>query len=49
VLKGNTDALGRWIVHAPGQRDYAATRIDTAHGERWFCSIEAAGWTPAQR
>ena len=36
----------------PGQRDYAATRIDTAQGERWFCSLEAAeaaGWTPARR
>lgn len=52
VLKGNINARGLRIVHAPGQRDYAATRIDTARGERWFCSreaAEAAGWTPARR
>jgi len=52
VLKGNINAKGRRIFHAPGQRDYAATAIDTAKGERWFCTAaeaEAAGWVAAQR
>lgn len=52
VIKGNINAAGRRIFHVPGQRDYAATRIDTARGERWFCTAAeaaAAGWTPAQR
>lgn len=51
-FKGNINADGRRIVHAPGQRDYAAVRIDTARGERWFCSLaeaERAGWRPALR
>ena len=52
VIKGNINAQGRRIFHRPGQQDYAATVIDTARGERWFCSAadaQAAGWTPAQR
>lgn len=52
LFKGNINARGLRIVHAPGQRDYAATRIDTSRGERWFCSLEAAtaaGWTAARR
>lgn len=52
TIKGNINAKGRRIYHVPGQRDYAATRIDTAKGERWFCSAaeaQAAGWTPAAR
>ncbi|OYX33545.1 MAG: hypothetical protein B7Y99_07225 [Caulobacterales bacterium 32-69-10] len=52
VIKGNINAKGRRIFHVPGQEDYAATRIDTARGERWFCSAaeaRAAGWTAAAR
>lgn len=52
VIKGNINAKGRRIFHVPGQEDYAATRIDTGRGERWFCSVEearAAGWTAAAR
>lgn len=52
MLKGNINSKGRKIFHAPGQRDYAVTVIDTANGERWFCSAAeaiAAGWTPAAR
>jgi endonuclease YncB( thermonuclease family) len=52
AIKGNINAKGRRIFHQPGQRDYAATVIDTGRGERWFCSVaqaKAAGWTPAQR
>ena len=51
-IKGNISAKGRRIYHVPGQEDYAATRIDTSKGERWFCSTaeaRAAGWTPATR
>lgn len=52
IIKGNINAKGRRIFHAPGQQDYAATVISPAKGERWFCSAaaaQAAGWTPAQR
>ncbi|SIS67617.1 thermonuclease family protein [Phaeovulum vinaykumarii] len=48
TIKGNISARGR-IYHLPGTRAYAATRIDTARGERWFCSeraARAAGWRP---
>ncbi len=46
LIKGNISDSGR-IYHLPGSRSYAATRIDAAAGERWFCSVaeaEAAGW-----
>lgn len=52
AIKGNINSKGGRIFHVPGQRDYAATVIDTARGERWFCSPEdakAAGWAPAAR
>jgi endonuclease YncB( thermonuclease family) len=51
VIKGNISANGR-IYHRPGQRDYARTRVNTAQGERWFCTeaeARAAGWRPAAR
>ncbi|MDR7125922.1 thermonuclease family protein [Pseudotabrizicola sp. 4114] len=50
-IKGNIGASGR-IYHRPGQRDYAATRIDLAKGEAWFCSekaAKAAGFRAARR
>ncbi len=46
-VKGNINRRGEHIYHQPGDPDYAATRIDTARGERWFCSprdAELAGW-----
>lgn len=52
VIKGNITAKGRRIFHVPGQEDYAATRVDTSKGERWFCSAaeaRTAGWTAAAR
>ena len=52
AIKGNLNTKGRRIFHRPGQQDYAATVINEAKGERWFCSAgeaAAAGWTPAQR
>ncbi len=50
-IKGNISSGGQ-IYHRPGQEHYAATRIDTAKGERWFCSeaeARAAGWRAARR
>lgn len=47
-IKGNISENGR-IYHVPWSRDYIKTRIDTAKGERWFCSEKdalAAGWRP---
>ena len=51
-LKGNISAKGERIYHRPGQEHYDRTRINTAQGERWFCSdaeAQAAGWRPARR
>ncbi|MBI0530302.1 thermonuclease family protein [Sphingomonas sp. TX0522] len=51
-IKGNINAEGQRIAHAPEQRDYATVRINPARGERWFCTITAArsaGWRPADR
>ncbi|MDO9640100.1 MAG: thermonuclease family protein [Pseudotabrizicola sp.] len=51
AIKGNIGQSGR-IYHRPGQRDYAATRIDTRKGEAWFCTeaeAKAAGFRPARR
>jgi endonuclease YncB( thermonuclease family) len=50
-IKGNISANGR-IYHRPGQEHYAATGIDPARGERWFCTeaeARAAGWRAARR
>jgi endonuclease YncB( thermonuclease family) len=47
-IKGNISENGR-IYHVPWSRDYIKTRVDTARGERWFCSEKdalAAGWRP---
>lgn len=52
ALKGNISKGGARIFHAPGQKDYAATRIDPDKGERWFCSADQArraGWRAAHR
>lgn len=51
AIKGNISKSGQ-IYHMPGQRDYDRTGIDTARGERWFCSetqAQAAGWRRARR
>ncbi len=50
AIKGNISNSGR-IYHMPHNRDYGATRINEAQGERWFCSeaeAQAAGWRPAR-
>jgi len=46
LIKG-ISSKGERIYHVPGGRYYDATVIDTAKGERWFCSeaeAVAAGW-----
>lgn len=51
-IKGNISRGGERIYHMPGQEFYDRTRIDTAQGERWFCTeaeARAAGWRRAQR
>ncbi|MCB1511324.1 MAG: thermonuclease family protein [Hyphomicrobiaceae bacterium] len=47
AIKGNITSRGRRIYHMPWGRWYRRTKIETARGERWFCSeAEAirAGW-----
>jgi len=51
TIKGNISRRGERIYHVPGDRYYAATVIDIAKGERWFCSeaeARAAGWRRAK-
>ena len=46
-IKGNINSKGEHIYHVPGSRSYSQTKINTAKGERWFCSeaeARAAGW-----
>ena len=40
------------IYHVPDGASYPKTRIDTAKGERWFCTeaeARVAGWRRAKR
>ena len=52
-IKGNISySTGEKIYHVPGQQYYSQTKINTAYGERWFCSeAEAirAGWRKSYR
>ena len=51
LIKGNINSEGTRIYHLPGWRYYGETVIDTARGERWFCSEKEAvdgGWRPSQ-
>ena len=41
-IKGNISKNDTRIYHVPGGRYYDQTRINTAKGERWFCT-EAEG------
>lgn len=46
LIKGNI-SNGERIYHLPGETSYGATKINTAKGERWFCTereARAAGW-----
>ena len=47
LIKGNISGKGERIYHVPGGQYYEATVINTARGERWFCTeleAVAAGW-----
>src|SRR6266404_6378373 len=47
AIKGIISSKGERIYHVPGGRYYDVTVIDTAKGERWFCTeaeAVAAGW-----
>ena len=51
-IKGNISRKGTRIYHVPGGQSYAKARIDTAKGERWFCTeaeARAVGWRRAKR
>ncbi len=52
-IKGNISInSGNKIYHVPGQKDYEKTRIQSEHGEKWFCSEQEAinaGWKKAPR
>lgn len=51
AIKGNISSHGK-IYHVPWSAWYEKVKIDTARGERWFCSEAealAAGWRPAQQ
>jgi endonuclease YncB( thermonuclease family) len=51
-IKGNISSRGERIYHVPGGQYYSRTRIDTAKGERWFCTeaeARAAGWRRSKR
>lgn len=48
AIKGNVSKRGQ-IYHMPWSPWYSKVRINTAQGERWFCSeaeAVAAGWRP---
>ena len=52
VVKGNINSIGQYTYHVPGGHWYDRVKIDSARGERWFCSeeeAEEAGWTKAER
>lgn len=49
AIKGNVTAKGH-IYHLPWSPWYSKVKVETAKGERWFCSeteAAAAGWRPA--
>ncbi|MBY5972131.1 thermonuclease family protein [Ferrimonas balearica] len=51
-IKGNINGKGQRIYHTPYSAHYDRTRINTAKGERWFCSEAealAAGWRAPYR
>jgi hypothetical protein len=51
-IKGNVSSSGEKIYHLPGGSLYDRTKIDTAEGDRWFCTTkeaEGAGFRAARR
>ena len=52
TIKGNISSSGEGIYHVPGGQYYDRTKINTATGERWFCSeaeAVAAGWRKSKQ
>lgn len=53
LIKGNISIeTNKKLYHLPGMQDYGITQIDSAKGERWFCTESeaiAAGWSRAPR
>ena len=51
-IKGNINAKGERIYHAPGGQLYDRVKVDLKKGERWFCSeadAQAAGWRASRQ
>ena len=51
-IKGNVNRDDVRIYHTPWSRSYKRTKINTAKGERWFCTETealAAGWRAPKR
>lgn len=51
AIKGNISKKGQRIYHTPWSPWYKKVRVDTRHGERWFCDEAqalAAGWRSAK-
>lgn len=52
-IKGNISiTTGNKLYHIPGMEDYESTKIDSSHGEKWFCTEQEAienGWRKAPR
>lgn len=52
VIKGNISTKGTRIFHIPGQQYYERTGINSAKGERWFCTAAQAvqaGWRASRK
>ncbi|HUS51979.1 MAG TPA: thermonuclease family protein [Candidatus Bathyarchaeia archaeon] len=41
-IKGNLDRMDKRWYHLPSFRHYEATEVNLEHGDRWFCTEEAA-------
>ena len=51
-IKGNINAKGERIYHAPGGQLYDRVKVDLEKGERWFCTeadAQAAGWRASKQ
>ena len=52
AIKGNISSKGERIYHLPSAQHYERTKINTAKGERWFCSVAEpvkSGWRKSKR
>jgi endonuclease YncB( thermonuclease family) len=52
LIKGNISSSSERIFHVSDAQHYDRTKINTANGERWFCTEAeaiAAGWRKARR